>query len=65
MSYNILASCYSDTDEAKEELFTHCPLDYLDFKYRRILLLHEIKSNSNLIKKYERDHAFDVFASII
>lgn len=44
MSYNILASCYSDTAAAREELFAHCPLEYLDFKYRRPLLLHEIKS---------------------
>ena len=45
MSYNVLANCYSDTAAAKEHLFSHCPLEYLDFRYRRILLVHEIKSN--------------------
>lgn len=44
MSYNILANCYADTTLAREELFKSCPSEYLDFKYRRILLIHEIKS---------------------
>lgn len=49
MSYNILAGCYSETPAAKEEIFTHCTLDFLDFNYRRVLLLHEIISK-NLLK---------------
>jgi mRNA deadenylase 3'-5' endonuclease subunit Ccr4 len=45
MTYNILANCYSETALAKEKLYPYCPLEYLEFKYRRILLVHEIKSN--------------------
>ena len=44
MSYNILANCYADTALAREELFNYCPAEFLDFKYRRLLLVHEIKS---------------------
>ena len=45
MTYNILANCYSETALAKEKLYPYCPLEYLEFKYRRILLVHEIKSD--------------------
>ncbi len=43
MSYNILkrsATCYEFRDD-----YPLCPPEYLDFSYRRLLLLHEIKSN--------------------
>ena len=43
MTYNILANCYSDSALAKEELYTYCPSEFLEFRYRRILLVHEIK----------------------
>ena len=49
MSYNILANCYADTALAREELFNYCPAEFLDFKYRRLLLVHEIKSKVILI----------------
>ena len=44
MTYNILAECYSETVLAREQLYTYCPAEYLDFKYRRIIIIHEIKS---------------------
>ena len=44
MSYNILANCYSETSLAKEKLYPYCPLEFLEFKYRRLLIVHEIKS---------------------
>ncbi|XP_037603061.1 protein angel homolog 1 [Sebastes umbrosus] len=39
MSYNILAE---DLLEANEQLYTHCPLEVLDWSYRCSLLLEEI-----------------------
>ncbi len=47
MTYNILANCYSETVVAQEQLYPYCPAEYLDFKYRRALLVHEILSNRN------------------
>ncbi|KAK2826155.1 hypothetical protein Q5P01_020369 [Channa striata] len=40
MSYNILAQ---DLLEANQELYTHCPLEVLDWSYRYILLIEEIQ----------------------
>ncbi|XP_029316607.1 protein angel homolog 1 isoform X2 [Cottoperca gobio] len=40
MSYNILAD---DLLEANQELYTHCPLEVLDWSYRCSLLLEEIQ----------------------
>uniref|UniRef100_A0A3Q0RET2 Angel homolog 1 n=1 Tax=Amphilophus citrinellus TaxID=61819 RepID=A0A3Q0RET2_AMPCI len=40
MSYNILAQ---DLLEANQELYTHCPLEVLDWNYRCNLLLKEIE----------------------
>ncbi|XP_059209337.1 protein angel homolog 1 [Centropristis striata] len=40
MSYNILAE---DLLEANQELYTHCPLEVLDWNYRCSLLLEEIQ----------------------
>ncbi|KAM7402929.1 hypothetical protein PAMA_003720 [Pampus argenteus] len=40
MSYNILAQ---DLLEANQELYTHCPLEVLDWSYRCCLLLQEIE----------------------
>ena len=42
MTYNILAGLYSDTDTAKNELFSHCPTYALDIDYRKQLLIKEI-----------------------
>lgn len=42
VSYNILADCYADTETAKNELFAHCPVEYLDVEYRKQLYLKEI-----------------------
>lgn len=39
MSYNILAE---DLLEANQDLYTHCPLEVLDWSYRCSLLLEEI-----------------------
>lgn len=39
MSYNILAD---DLLKANPELYTHCPLEVLDWSYRWILVLEEI-----------------------
>lgn len=39
MSYNILAD---DLIKANLELYTHCPLEVLDWNYRCMLLLEEI-----------------------
>ena len=59
MSYNILANCYADTALARDELFNYCPSDYLDFKYRRLLLLHEIVNyKSDVIFLQECDSDF-------
>ena len=44
MTYNVLANCYSETSLAKEKLYPYCPVEFLEFKYRRILLIHEMKS---------------------
>lgn len=40
MSYNILAD---DLLQANQELYTHCPLEVLDWSYRCSLLLEEIQ----------------------
>lgn len=40
MSYNVLAQ---DLLEAHEELYTHCPLEVLEWSYRCSLLLEEIQ----------------------
>ncbi len=50
MTYNILAKCYSETSLAKEHLYTYCPPEYLDFMYRRTLLVHEILSKQDCLK---------------
>lgn len=47
MSYNILANCHADSKGTKEKLYDYCSLNYLDCKYRRVLLTHEIKSEFN------------------
>ncbi len=39
MCYNILAQ---DLVEANQQLYTHCPLEVLDWSYRCSLLLEEI-----------------------
>lgn len=39
MSYNILAD---DLLKANQELYTHCPLEVLDWSYRCSLVLEEI-----------------------
>ena len=44
MTYNVLANCYSETSLAKEKLYPYCPAEFLEFKYRRILLIHEMQS---------------------
>ena len=42
MTYNILADQYASTDRAKDELFAHCPSEFLDPNYRRPLVFKEI-----------------------
>jgi hypothetical protein len=43
ISYNVLANCYSDSEASHKAFFSACPREYLDFQYRRLLLVHEIK----------------------
>ena len=45
ISYNVLANCYSDSEASHKAFFSACPREYLDFQYRRLLLVHEIQSN--------------------
>lgn len=40
MSYNILAQ---DLLEANPELYTHCPLEVLDWSYRSLVLIKELQ----------------------
>lgn len=56
VSYNILADMYSDSKTAREELFKHCPPQYLSMDYRRHLLLKELLGyNADLICLQEVD----------
>ncbi|RNA38549.1 2 -5 -phosphodiesterase 12 [Brachionus plicatilis] len=59
VTYNVLANCYSDTSLAKTDLYPYCPLEYLDFKYRKILLINEIKNyNADIIFLQECETEF-------
>lgn len=56
VSYNILADMYSDSKTAREELFRHCPPQYLTMDYRKHLLLKELLGyNADLICLQEVD----------
>lgn len=56
VSYNILADMYSDSKTAREELFKHCPAQFLTMDYRKHLLLKElIGYNADLICLQEVD----------
>ena len=56
VSYNILADMYSDSKTAREELFQHCPPQYLTMDYRKHLLLKELLGyNADLICLQEVD----------
>lgn len=44
MSYNILAACY--TDSILDNEYEYCNCEFLNFDYRRPLLIHEISSIS-------------------
>ncbi len=44
VTYNLLAHAYSDTATAKIHFYPYCEQEYLDFKYRRVLLTHELMS---------------------
>ncbi len=43
MSYNILAKCFTDSSKAADDR-PACNEAYLKSSYRRLLLMHEIKS---------------------
>ena len=47
MSYNILAKCFTDSIKASNDR-PKCNTEYLNSNYRRVLLAHEIKSNTFL-----------------
>ena len=56
VSYNILADMYSDSKSAREDLFRHCPPQYLTMDYRKHLLLKELLGyNADLICLQEVD----------
>lgn len=60
VSYNILADMYSDSKTAREELFKHCPAQFLTMDYRKHLLFKELLGyNADLICLQEVD--FNVF----
>ena len=42
MTYNILADQYASTETAKNEIFSHCPNEFLEWQYRRPLIFKEI-----------------------
>jgi 2',5'-phosphodiesterase len=42
LSYNILADQYASSDYAQKVLFKYCPLPYLDYEYRKQLVLAEL-----------------------
>ncbi|XP_068577764.1 protein angel homolog 1 [Cebidichthys violaceus] len=59
MSYNILAQ---DLLEANQELYTHCPLEVLDWSYRCSLLLEEIQKwepDILCLQEVQEDHYND------
>lgn len=66
MSYNILAQ---DLLEANQDLYTHCPLEVLDWNYRCNLLLEEIQKWAPDVSKKTADSKqkmpFFFFSSII
>ena len=43
ISYNILAKCFTDSNKAADDR-PACDEAYLKSSYRRLLLMHEIKS---------------------
>ncbi|TGZ67319.1 hypothetical protein CRM22_004866 [Opisthorchis felineus] len=56
VSYNLLADLYSSTEAARDIIFRHCPLEYLDQKYRLPLILRELLSyHADLICLQEVD----------
>ncbi|KAG5445774.1 2',5'-phosphodiesterase 12 [Clonorchis sinensis] len=56
VSYNLLADLYSSTEAARDIIFRHCPLEYLDQKYRLPLILREVLSyHADLICLQEVD----------
>ena len=42
VTYNILADQYASTESAKNQIFAHCPPEYLSADYRRPLVLGEL-----------------------
>ncbi|PVD39383.1 hypothetical protein C0Q70_02013 [Pomacea canaliculata] len=56
VSYNILAETYSDTEYARDVLFSYCPPYALEMDYRRQLLLKEITGyNADVVCLQEVD----------
>ena len=49
VSYNLLADIYSDSDYARDVLFSYCPPYALDMDYRRQVLLKEITGMIDMI----------------
>ncbi|XP_028293845.1 protein angel homolog 1 isoform X2 [Gouania willdenowi] len=59
MSYNILAQ---DLIELNQELYTHCPLEVLDWKYRCCLFLNELKKWSPdilCLQEVQQNHYYE------
>ncbi|RWS28781.1 2':5'-phosphodiesterase 12-like protein [Leptotrombidium deliense] len=59
VSYNILADLYADSDHSRTVLFPYCPPNYLDFNYRKHLLIKELLGyNGDIICLQEVDKKF-------
>ncbi|KAL1124066.1 hypothetical protein AAG570_001836 [Ranatra chinensis] len=56
VSYNILAEFYTETEVARNEMFSHCPVDALSLDYRKQLYLKELFGyNADIICLQEVD----------
>jgi len=59
VSYNILANGYATSSDAGDRLYPYCPSDYLEFDYRKPLLLREIIGyHADIISLQECDTRF-------
>lgn len=59
MSYNMLADTYVDSEHSREVLFAYCPVEFLNFEYRKQLLIKEILGyNGDIICLQEVDSFF-------
>ncbi|XP_067936205.1 2',5'-phosphodiesterase 12-like isoform X2 [Watersipora subatra] len=58
VSYNLLAHTYTDTEFSRKELFSHCPVGYLEYDYRKSLIAKELLGyNADVICLQEVDNS--------